>query len=63
MGKKYLSYEDVLNIIKDLARSKGQYGRLYRDLMENEDSREYLKEVCEKEKFKQDLDFILWFEC
>lgn len=63
MGKRILSWKEVLEIIKELAKSTGLYGRLYRDITESEESLEEFKEVCRTEKFTSDLDFILWYEC
>ena len=61
--KGYLDFNDILNEIKSLAKSQGFYGRLYRELMENEDYKEDFKTEIEKQKFKDTLDFILWLEC
>ena len=61
--KKYLTYEQVIDLIRSLSRSQGLYGRLLNNIMENEEVQEELKKVVEEQKFETELDFILWYEC
>ena len=51
--KKYLSFEEVMDFIKEMSYSTGLYGRLYRNIMETEESQEEFKRICEQEKFEQ----------
>ena len=63
MKEKFLSYEDVIGIIKDLAQSQGFYGRLLKSIQEmTEEEINEFKETIENQKFKDSLDFILWLE-
>ena len=61
--KKYLSFEEVMDFIKTMSYSTGLYGRLYRNIMETEESQEEFKRICEQEKFETTLDFVYWYEC
>ena len=61
--KKYLSFEEVMDFIKEMSYSTGLYGRLYRNIMETEESQEEFKRICEQEKFEITLDFVMWYEC
>lgn len=61
--KKYLSFEEVMDFIKKMSYSTGLYGRLYRNIMETEESQEEFRRICEQEKFKTTLDFVYWYEC
>ena len=61
--KKYLSFEEVMDFIKEMSHSTGLYGRLYRNIMETEESQEEFKRICEQEKFETTLDFVYWYEC
>lgn len=50
---------DILNTIKELAKSQGFYGRLLRDI-------EYdptILDNLENQKFEDSLDLILFLEC
>lgn len=53
--------EDALNILVSLSRSQGCWGRLLRDLEEN-DAIEDFKEWVEKKQFETELDLILCLE-
>ena len=61
--------QKVLQIIKDLARSQGFYGRLYEALMHNKNSddpieRGVYKEFMEQFKdCKEPVDVIMVIEC
>lgn len=61
--KKYLSFEEVMDFIKEMSYSTGLYGRLYRNIMGTEESQEEFRRICEQEKFKTTLDFVYWYEC
>ena len=61
--EKYLSFEEVMDFIKEMSYSTGLYGRLYRNIMETEESQEEFKRICEQEKFETTLDFVYWYEC
>lgn len=58
----YLSYDDLRNIIKDLAKSQGFYGRLNHDLETSQSLRTHLQRVARTKKFKDAVDFILYLE-
>ena len=48
----------ILELIKGLAKSQGFYGRLLKNIQENPEILDYL----EQQKFKDDLDLILYLE-
>lgn len=52
---------DAINIIKSLANSQGCWGRLLRDLEEN-DAIEDFKKWVEQQEFTNELDLILTLE-
>ena len=41
--KKYLTYEQVIDLIRSLSRSQGLYGRLLNNIMESEEVQEEFK--------------------
>lgn len=53
--------EDALNILVSLSRSQGCWGRMLRDLIEN-DAIEDFKNWVEKKQFETELDLILCLE-
>ena len=61
-----MKMKEILNTIKDLARSQGSYGRLYEDLRQlqasNPEAYERLAEDWEKEGFETTLDLVLYLE-
>lgn len=59
--KGYITGEMALDIIKSLACSQGCWGRMLRDLYEN-DAVEDFKEWVEENKFTSELDLILRLE-
>lgn len=61
--KKVLSFEEIMNFIKEMSYSTGLYGRLYNSIMESEESQEEFRQIIEKEKFTNTLDFVMWYEC
>ena len=56
-----ISGEQALNIIIDLSHSQGCWGRLLRDLEEN-DAIEDFKKWVEEQQFTDTLDLILCLE-
>lgn len=62
-----MKINEILEAIKELAKSQGFYGRMYANLMElKENDGEAWAELVEKleaKKFKNTLDFIFWVEC
>ena len=63
---KTLKRDDIINIITQLSRSQGFYGRLLRRLkdLHDENPEEYdnLMTEWEEEGFTDELDLILYFE-
>lgn len=59
--KKYITGEQALDLIKSLACSQGCWGRMLRDLEENDEIEDFKKWV-EKQKFTDDLDLIIRLE-
>lgn len=59
--KKYITGEEALDLIKSLACSQGCWGRMLRDLEENDEIEDFKKWV-EKQKFTDDLDLIIRLE-
>lgn len=53
--------EDALNILVSLSRSQGCWGRMLRDLIEN-DAIEDFKNWVEEQQFTTELDLILCLE-
>lgn len=55
--------EEILDLIKSLARSQGYYGRLYNAWTSaSEEDQQAMKEYLESKNFKSGLDFILALE-
>lgn len=62
-NEDYMTFEECLDTIKELSRSQGFYGRLYRDIMELEEEQlEELKKTLEAQKFTDSLDLIMYLE-
>lgn len=59
--KGYITGEMALDLIKSLACSQGCWGRLLRDIEEN-DAIEDFKNWIEEQKFTNELDLILRLE-
>lgn len=61
-----MSFDKILELIKQLARSQGSYGRLLQNIMElkenDSESYEELKEHWENLHFKDWMEFILYIE-
>ncbi len=62
-----MKMDEIMETIRDLARSQGMYGRLYRDIRELEEydpeGYEHLKTKLEEQNFKTPLDLIMYIEC
>jgi hypothetical protein len=59
----YMSFEECMDLIKTLSLSQGFYGRLLRDINElEEEDRQQLKELWEKQQFRDNIDFIMYLE-
>ena len=58
----FLSSQEIMLEIKQLSYSQGAYGRLLEEIEENEEMQEALREVVKEQKFKDFVDFILWYE-
>ena len=54
--------EQILNVFKTLAMSQGFYGRLLRDIKENEEWGEGFLAELEEQNFRSELDLILAIE-
>ena len=56
----------VIEVIKDLAKSQGFYSRMYQNIMENivpyEDKYESFQQFCEQQNFRDAVDLVLYFE-
>ena len=61
-----MTFEEILNLIQDLARSQGFYGRLYESIMTLKDKApdlyEELRTNLETHKFVDAVDFITFIE-
>ncbi|MDD2326282.1 MAG: hypothetical protein PHW63_09835 [Alphaproteobacteria bacterium] len=53
--------EECLQVIRDLAKSQGSYGRLLREI-ETADNRDEIVEVLDNANFNDAVDLILWIE-
>lgn len=55
--------EELLKLIKDLAKSQWLYGRLLQQIMElDEEAQNDFWDYLEEKKFKDGVEFILAFE-
>ena len=57
--KKYLSFEEFLDNVKEFSYSQGRWGRLLKSIEENEDFATELKEQIETNKYVDFLDFCI----
>jgi hypothetical protein len=53
--------EECLQVIRDLAKCQGSYGRLLREI-ETADNRDEIVEVLDNANFSDAVDLILWIE-
>ena len=56
----------VIEVIKDLAKSQGFYSRMWQNIQENiltdEEKYENFQQFCEQQNFKDAVDLVLFFE-
>lgn len=56
----------VIEVIKDLAKSQGFYSRMWQSIQENiltdEEKYENFQQFCEQQNFKDAVDLVLFFE-
>ena len=56
----------VIEVIKDLAKSQGFYSRMWQSIQENiltdEEEYENFQQFCEQQNFKDAVDLVLFFE-
>ena len=58
-----MKMEDIIKLIRELAKSQGFYGRLLESILElDAENYEELAELWESENFADELDFILYIE-
>ena len=61
-----MKIKEILATIRDLAKSQGYYGRLYRmitDMAKNDpDNYEQLVRELERQNFRDSVDLVLFFE-
>lgn len=61
-----MKFDEIIQIIKDLAKSQGFYGRLLyeiEDAKENDREKyERIKVTLEEQNFKDAVDMVLFFE-
>lgn len=57
-NKKYLTSEEIYNLVSMLAEQQGFYGNVKRELDEDW---ERLSKVLEN-KFENEIDFMMWIE-
>lgn len=61
-----MTFEQVMGVIKELAKSQGFYGRIYYSIMEleqtNPDEFAYFREDIEGQHFTDVIDIINYFE-
>lgn len=58
-----MKFEEIMEVIKSLAKSQGSYGRLLNNINELDDeSKAELKADWESRNFKDSVDFILYLE-
>lgn len=66
MDKKSMSFDEVMDVIRSLARSQGSYGRLYYSILEmkkdNPEEYAYFKEDIAGQMFTDIIDVIMYFE-
>lgn len=66
MNKRIMSFDEVMDVIRSLARSQGSYGRLYYSILEmkknNPDEYAYFKADIEGQEFTDIVDVIMYFE-
>lgn len=58
-----MNREEIMNAIKNLSLSQGFYGRLYNDLMSNDELREKFLLAMEEQDFADVVDMVMFLEC
>ena len=58
-GEIYASFEEFLDNVKEFSYSQGRWGRLLKDIEENENFATELKEQIETNKYVDFLDFCI----
>lgn len=53
-----MNRQEILDTVRSLSRSQGFYGRLYKELQDNEESLDYLVQ----QNFKDSVDMVLFLE-
>lgn len=58
-----MKYEEIIGVIKSLAKSQGFYGRLLASIegLSDSDKLEFIS-ALEKENFKDPVDVVMFFE-
>ena len=58
-----MKYEEIIEVIKSLAKSQGFYGRLLASIeaLSDSDKLEFIS-ALEKENFKDPVDVVMFFE-
>lgn len=66
MDKRPMSFDEVMDVIRSLARSQGSYGRLYYSILEmkknNPEEYAYFKDDIAGQMFTDIIDVIMYFE-
>lgn len=58
-----MKYDEIMELIKSLAKSQGFYGRFLEAINEaSKEQRQEFKNIVEKQNFNDAVDFILWIE-
>lgn len=64
ISKKPMNRDELMAVIKMLAKSQGYYGRLLQGINGlSKSAYEYLMREWESKKFEDSVDFILYIEC
>ena len=62
-GRLIFEFEDVINVLAELSKSQGFYGRLLRDISEMDDDEcTELEHIIESQNFTSALDVVMFFE-
>lgn len=62
--EKYLGFKDLVEFCKMMSASQGFYGRLYKRLLELDETEiEELENTLKEKQFTDTLDFVFWLEC
>lgn len=62
--KKGFNVDQVIGVIRSLAKSQGFYSRLYANILNfTKEEYETFKSAVERENFKEPIDVVMFFEC